>query len=461
MFRRPFTSTLCVALILVNSLLPSIVGCDLDDVDLPPRTIARIQINTDPDDPMIGKLTGVENGDSLIFYGAKDANGLVAAIESMQYFQPGATAPFSFQFDGETRPIFITGQNGEVAALVYEGENVSVTLKDADGNVSVESFPLDEDARGKSKRASDEAIARLRETSKRVSAAQLKTTVQTIQGAVAIGLQSGGQNAGTVRDANINVTATAGEGIIPVGFNSATSRYEFTVAHRVADLQVLIAECQQVTGDTSAAFTAAGFVIAALWAVCITATSGFCAFMTGFGGGIVGLGVAGAGGTATAANYACDDLIISKAVESGRGRQNVNIAISHPTLKFNQNTTVTYDLFNPADPITAAKAFTASFVVQVEAAITNVRTSPAAPSGGQSYSVIFDFVPPTASIQYTVTGDDGFSRPETLAGDGTNTTVTGTPIPGGAIGVTDTIVADILLNGAKVGSSTPISLTFR
>jgi len=156
-----------------------------------------------------------------------------------------------------------------------------------------------------------------------------------------------------------------------------------------------------------------------------------------------------------------DDLIINQAVKSGQGRQTVTVNVSHPTLKFNQSGNATYDLFNPADPITAAKAFTMNFVVQVQAAITNVRTNPAAPSGGQSYQVVFDFVPPTASIRYTITGTDGFSRTETLPGNGTDATVTGGSIPGGAKGVTDTIVADMLIGGNKVGSSTPISITFR
>ncbi len=199
----------------------------------------------------------------------------------------------------------------------------------------------------------------------------------------------------------------------------------------------------------------------ALAVICVGATGGFCGFILGPGGAIIGMGVAGAGGTATAANYACDDLILNAAVSSGQGQQTVTVNVSHPTLNIVGSGTQSYDLFNTGDPVTSTGSFTMILAAQTEASILNVRTSPPAPAAGSTYSVSFDFIPPSASIRYTISGSDGYTKTETLTGDGTTGTVTGTSIPGGAANVTDSITADILVGGAEVGSATPISITFR
>lgn len=423
---------------------------------------ARIQINTDPDDPMIGQLIGVERGDTLVFFGQKDAEGVVRQIESMQYYAPGATEPHYIQLDADVRPIFMTGPAGEVATLTYEGDAVSVTFKDASGAVSVESFTLASGGAARAKAQYEQVTAAIRSASQMRVAAQTPTTVQLIVGKLTVNLQSGGTSAGTIKDAKVTVTATNAQGFVPVAFNPSTNQYEFTIAHRVADLQVLIADCQKVTGDTSAAFTVAGFGMAVLAAACLVPgpQTPFCAFLLGFGGAIVGTGVGGASLLATGANYACDDLILTAAAQSGQGRQSVNIQADIPSLNQGAATVVQYDLFNPADPIAAAKTFSTAVTISVNATITDVRTVPTAPAAGESYSVVFSFVPANASVSYTISGTDAFSFSETLTGDGVSGMVTGSSIPGGAQGVTDAIVAQILVNGSAVGSSTQIAITF-
>ena len=90
MTRHKSTAVMCILLVLINGLIPSMVGCDtLGGTGLGGSVKARLQMNTDPDDPMIAKFTGIENGDVIIFFGKKDEAGLVTQIELMQYFHPG------------------------------------------------------------------------------------------------------------------------------------------------------------------------------------------------------------------------------------------------------------------------------------------------------------------------------------------------------------------------------------
>ncbi len=444
---------------LATPLIAPMAGCNVFK-PLPAGAKAFLQMNTDPNDPMIGQLFNPNTNETIIFYGTKDANGLVTKIDLMQYYAAGSSEPYTIQYDENTNPVFITGPQGQVATLTYDGDNVSVTFKDVDGKVSVETFPLDPNAKIKREAALQKARAGLDAISAKASAAK-ETTVKVIRGFVRVDLYVDNFKAGTLKDAKLSVTATNLDGIIPVGYNSASGYYEFSVPHRVENLQVLIDECAAVTGHSSAFFTYAGVALAALAAICIGVTGGFCGFILGPGGAIIGMGVAGAGGTATAANYACDDLILNAAVSSGQGQQKVTVNVSHPTLNIVGSGDQSYDLFNTSDPVTSAGSFTMILAAQTEASILNVRTSPPAPSAGQSYSVTFDFIPPSADIRYTITGTDGFSKTETLTGDGTTGTVTGTSIPGGAANVTDSITADILVGGSAVGSATPISITFR
>lgn len=457
MSRRNRKYGICMIVLVLNGLVLALSSCDL--FKPPSNAVADIQINTDPQDPMLGRVIGATNGEILEFYGQKDENGLVTRVEIMLFFPPGAAKPYTYQYDADMRPTMITGPDGEIATLTYVGDNVSVTLKDNSGNISIETFPLSASAKARLHDRVAAAQRGLAESASRLAAAKAKSTVIPIQGRVIVQMQTKWEAMDPkIRDACVVVSATGTEGVIPVAFDG--TGYRFTLAHRVQDLNVPISECEQVYGYTSLAFSAAGVVLSALALACIGVTGGFCGFLLGPGGALMGVVLGDASIMAGYDSFQCRDLIMASAVKSGLGRQTVNISAAHPTMSFFAATTVQYDLFNVSDPITQSGSFERTFDVDVEAAIAGIRTIPTAPAAHQSYRVEFMFYPPSASIRYTITGTDGFSFGETLTGDGKSGVVTGDSIPGGADTVRDTIVADILLDGIKVGSSTPITIAF-
>jgi hypothetical protein len=368
----------------------------------PTNSMGSIQINTDPQDPLISIIKGKEHGDKLVIYGEKDSNGDPTKVEFVQYFNSEEEDPTIFHLDDQGRPVFITFPMGEYATLSYEGDMLYVTIDDNTGVNYMETFSLKNVSIPSIQNKEDVSHHKITQEAYK----EIPKTLRSVHGKLTIYLTTKNQeqqeiHVGTLDKANITVTATNSDvDIIPSPKGNGI--YTFTVPHRVADLKVLAKECNDFKTKTGLMFTVLG-IFASIFGAIITKGTTLAAKLMGSGGGVL-FGIAAGKVGIEALN--CEDLIRKNLVDAGEGEQKVTFTVKAGGLS--KSGSISYNIFDKSefifdDPTYPEGSFEIAMNFPIMAKFTHVWVNPRAPAVGSSYRLGYlAIIPPGGVIWYGI-----------------------------------------------------------
>ncbi len=440
----------------------SLGGCEAappGGLDIDPNAI-NVLMNGDPFDPHVAKI--IAPAGEAHFYGTKDADGNPEHIEAIELLSADGVR-YSMQFDDLDRPTFAADDQGNSATFSYTDTHLAIRFRSADGETLTETValadipdwpPTFEKPRLADKPSLDGADSHLPDGYKLVFVrVRVRSTYQ-------------GQVVGIMKNAAVQGFVDYGGDVGKLQFsakmfNEDSDDYSYAFIHRSVPLSQSRQDCETFTTQGSRILTHAGTGMAIVGGLCFFGVIGsggaatpLCAWLGTARGILTGIGVASGSSLLTEAGVLCQPLETPALPPTAHIRVYVYPPIDPPQVRLLEATVNLQDMPPPYNVL-----FDADF--EVDAQVLDIGTSPAAPAASQSYQIIFTIAPLGASVRWSVSGSDGFSTSGVATADPNTNVAVSTSIPGGAEGVSDTLTAQVEINGVPVGPELSEPFTFR
>ncbi len=396
-----------------------------------------VQINTDPNDSHLATYKNAQ-GTAWLF-GTKDpVSGAPLHADKMVVSDGKMTV--TELLDAYNRPTVMSDSTGRVARYTYTDTAVTIAFNGPDGSSDTQVIPFEKLPGFPQGPATGTQTGALAATDRPI------TVVTHVR------LMNGDQFLKDVTDAQVSGTITNKSLTYTGAWDAGQNGYTFQFVHRTAPLDNGYDDCVKLFGKASTAFTYVGVPYAILGAFCFaTPAAPICGAIVSWqfvAGGVIAT-VASAGTTYKA--NSCKDLLIP----ADPNIMTVSVTVQHPIL--GQGTgSASYDITNPSSSVQAGR-LEVTVEYKGKASILSVGTVPSAPAAHQSYQFTFDYIPVSATIDWVLSGSDGYGQKGTTPVD-TESLLIGTgvtdSIPGGAASVTDTVNAALMLSGIKLDEKT-------
>jgi hypothetical protein len=306
-----------------------------------------LQSNLDPTDPELAVISRTTTEDRLVLFGAKDALGEIAQVQSIAYFAaPEDQSPtYTLLLDNDGRLSSISDAFGRQFVLYYDESSQTATAHYYETGVASEVLTLDFSG---APQAKSRPFQSARDPAGAVEAGPEETTL-VIRFFVGLSLgDDGGSYFATVPDASVRATQSDSTGlIIPPGrYEPSEGAYVFDVATRLFDADFEARNCESQLEDVEVPLMLSEYTLGLLFAACATLTGPACHafFSVAAYAGFTGLlGLHG--------NLENECAALRRQAQSPSGLVSVHVAASVPRLNWSGEETVQYNALDGSDPV--------------------------------------------------------------------------------------------------------------
>lgn len=326
-----------------------------------------LQSNLDPLDPEGAVLTGVDGGNRLVFFGAKNDAGEITSIQSGNYFAaPADVSPtYAMTLDEQGRLRSLAVATGEHIVLEYDEASETATAYFRKADAPVEIYTLDfSNAPPAAKLVLRPIAPEAKSTDIREADADDTRSIRFFVGLSLIGGGAATEDFATVPDAVVQARVLGAADAPPPGrYDVNEGAYVFDVASRLVDLNSQARDCAAELERYDSTVSLLEYTTGLLFAACTLSVvfNGGCHAVVAVGTYAAFTGLLGwDGGSQTR----CESLR-RQARDPELGRVSVTVSAAVPRLNWSDTMIVEYDIRNESDPITQFGRADVRFLIPV------------------------------------------------------------------------------------------------